>query len=88
LIFFAREAIGACSEGDGEGGHEGAAALEMGEILGIRAADIMIGIEEVLAVERKLQMLTVTVLQAEVEEQLGIEIIVLRLSRHIVEFAA
>ena len=60
----------------------------MGEILGIRAADIMIGIEEVLAVERKLQMLTVTVLQAEVEEQLGIEIIVLRLSRHIVEFAA
>ena len=60
----------------------------MGEILGIRAADIMIGIEEVLAIERKLQMLTVTVLQAEVEEQLGIEIIVLRLSRHIVEFAA
>ena len=60
----------------------------MGEILGIGTADIMIGIEEVLAVERKLQMLTVTVLQAEIEEQLGIEIIVLRLSRHIVEFAA
>ena len=59
----------------------------MGEILGIGTADIMIGIEEVLAVERKLQMLTVTVLQAEIEEQLGIEIIVLRLSRHIVEFA-
>jgi hypothetical protein len=47
----------------------------------------MIGIEEVLAVERKLQMLAVTVLQAEIEEQLGIEIIVLRLARHIVEFA-
>ena len=60
----------------------------MGEILGIGTADIMIGIEEVLAVERKLQMLTVTVLQAEIEEQLGIEIIVLRLERHIVEFAA
>ena len=54
----------------------------------IRTTDVTIGIQDVLAVERQLQVVAVAVLQTEVEEHRGIYIEVLGFLVGIVQFPA
>lgn len=70
-----------------DGGHERATALEFGTQMVLGTTDVMIGIEDVLAIERHLQIFAVAVLHAEVDEQRGRHEEVLFLSELIVQLA-
>ena len=76
------------SEGVGDGAHKGSPSLEQGSFFQIGTTEITIGVQDVLAVERQLQVVAVAVFHTEVEKHRSIHIEVGGLLVGIVQFPA